>query len=314
MKRGLGIRLRGPTDARVAIMDEAESLDRELQFDAELSVTEMVAEASVLGAFQRRVDAPPGAVLARRVSGGALVRAGAGTLHVALALTNPATLVACAPRTILNRYVRPLLRALTRCGAPASYFGRDWISVAHRPAASVGFAHDAGTGRTVFEAFVAVRGTFSEPRASFLGKPPGSLESACERVFDAGDVARAIVDAYRTASDREPHELSPRATAFAVPREELAAEPAWTACVEEAIGLVCAGRDRHGVLRVGGDWLVSRDAVVELEAKIASLGTAPEPDEVGRAVQETLGASSVALEGVRDLGNVRDVIVHALRA
>jgi hypothetical protein len=314
MKRRLGVRLRGPTDARAAITNEADGLDRELAFDAELSVTEIATEAQVFGAFQRRAGATAGAILARRVSGGGLVQVSAGTLHVALVLASSSSLVACTPRTILNRYVRPLLRALTKGGAPASYFGRDWISVGHRPAASVGFAHDVGTGRTVFEAFVALRRPFSEPRASFLGKPPGSLESICGRAFDAGHLARAIVDAYLAAGDRDPHELSSHTAAASLLDDDVAAEPPWVACIEEAIGPVCAGRDRRGVLRLGGDLLASRDAIAELEAKIAVLGHDAGPDELGRAVQEALGAPGVALEGVRDLGSVREAITRALAA
>ena len=65
-------------------------------------------------------------------------------------------LVACDESRLVNRYVRPLLRALTKVGATAHFFGRDWVSVAGRPVAWVGFAHDAGTRRTVFEAVVAV--------------------------------------------------------------------------------------------------------------------------------------------------------------
>jgi hypothetical protein len=315
MRRALGIRLRGPTDARAAIAGEADGLDRALTFDAELSVTEMANEARVLGAFQRGAGVPGDAPLARRVSGGALVHVSAGSLHVALAIASPSALVPCEAPKILNRYVRPLLRALTRCGAPASYFGRDWISVAHRPAASVGFAHDAGTGRTVFEAFIALRAPFSVPRASFLGKAPGSLESVCGRAFDAGPIARAIVDAYLAAGDREAQDLPSRDPAASLVRQDdLMADPPWVLCVEEAIGLVCAGRDRHGVLRLGGDLLASRDAVAKLEIGVAALGPSPDRGAVGRAVNDALGAPGVVLEGVRDLGNVSDVVVRALGA
>ena len=314
MHRALGIRVRGPTDARAAIMGEADALDRELALDAELSVTELVNEARILGAFQRGVSVPVGAPLARRVSGGALVRASAGMLHVALALASVSTLVPCDPRKIINRYVRPLLHALTKRGAPASYFGRDWISVAHRPAASVGFAHDASTGRTVFEAFIALREPFSDPRASFLGKAPGSLESICERPFDPGELTRAIVEAYLQAGGRERYDLAPREASAFVWTDDLLADPPWIACVEEAIGLLCAGPDRHGVLRLGGDLLASRDAVVRFEAAVAALGPRPERDTVSLAVNEVFAAPAIALEGVRDLGSVRDVVARAIEA
>jgi hypothetical protein len=314
MRRALGIRLRGPTDTRAAILGEADGLDRELIFDAELSVTELGTDARILGAFARGDGLTAGATLVRRVSGGALVLASPGMLHVALALATPSALVTCDPRKITNRYVRPLLRALTKRGAPANYFGRDWISVAHRPAAAVGFAHDSGTGRTVFEAFIPLRAPFSEPRGSFLGKSPGSLESICGRAFDPGDLARAIVDAYLAAGDRDPQDLLARGTAPPVIADEAPFDPPWTACADEAIGLVCAGRDRNGALRLGGDFLASRDAVARLEVRIAALGSAPHDDAIGRAVNDTLAAPGVALEGVRDLGSVREVIARALAA
>jgi hypothetical protein len=314
MKRALGVRVRGPTEARAAIQFEADGLDRVLTLDAELSVTEIATEARVLGAFQRGVGVASGAPLVRRVSGGALLLANAGMLHVALAMTSPSALVSCDPTKILNRYVRPLLRALTKCGAPASYFGRDWISVAHRPAASVGFAHEARTGRTVFEAFVALREPFSDPRSSFLGKSPGSLEAICGRTIDPAFLSGAIVDAYLAAGDRARTDLSPsELTAPLADAEEFLADPPWVSCAEEAIGRVCAGPDRRGALRLGGDLLASRDAVARLEVEVAVLGPAPERDAVGRVVREAFAAPGVALEGVRDVGTLRDVLVEALK-
>ena len=154
------------------------SLDRPLEGDAELAVMAVTTGATVLGAFQRHHGALPSPPIVRRISGGAFVRVDRGTLHVVLALARPAALVACDARHIVNRYVRPLLRALTKSGALAHYFGRDWVSVAKRPVGQVGFAHDSRTGRAVFEAFVAVTHAFAPAgRASFLGKEPATLEA-----------------------------------------------------------------------------------------------------------------------------------------
>ena len=72
--------------------------------------------------------------------------------------------------------------------------------------------------------------------------------------------------------------------------------------------MIGAGRDARGVLRVGGDLLVSRDALATLEAQIAS---APRGD-IARIVHATLGAPGVALEGVRTLASVVDVVERAL--
>ena len=102
-------------------------------------------------------------------------------------------LVACDAAHIVNRYVRPLLRALAKCGALAHFFGRDWVSVGHRPAAWVGFAHDRESGRAVVESFVARETPFDlAPRASYLGKEPGTLASIVGRAIDEARLADAI--------------------------------------------------------------------------------------------------------------------------
>jgi hypothetical protein len=78
---------------------------------------------------------------------------------------------------------------------------------------------------------------------------------------------------------------------------------------EEAIGVVAAGRDRDGRMRVGGELMVSRDAIARLEDAIAR---APgDSAQLDRAVDE-LAAPGVALLGVRDLRSLREVIAEAL--
>jgi hypothetical protein len=161
-------------------------------------------------------------------------------------------------------------------GHLAHYFGRDRVVVAHQPVGWVGFAHDAASRRTTFEALVYV----NEPR-----------------------LAAAVVDAY--ARDRDPVELDAPA-APAAEAGDLRDDPAWTATREEAIGPIGAGPDAQGRFRVGGDLLVSRDALARLEA------AAPSAPDIGRLVDETLAAPGVALDGVRSLETIRDVIAEAL--
>ncbi len=281
----------------IAARSRAE-LDRPLTYDAELTIARVSSEAVLLGAFQRGHDVSVESALYRRGSGGAAVRVGPGTLWVSLALKQPGY----EPGKILNRHVRPLLRALTKVGATAHYFGRDWISVAHRPAALAGFSHDSATGRTAFEAFVAVATPFAlGPRASFLGKVPATLEELVGKSIDMDRVAKAIRDAY--APDGVEIVL-PEAR---VEEEELRADPPWGATIEEAIGEIGAGADRMGRFRVGGDFLVSRDAIAALETRIADGG------ETAQAVDATLGAPGVAIEGVRSLRSVAEVIDRARR-
>ena len=307
----LGLRLAGKTPAISAVLSEADALDRPLTWDAELTISEVTTLAWVIGAFQRGQGMPTETPLMRRISGGAPVCVGPGTIHVALALRSPSVLFPVDARRLINRYVRPLLRALTKSGASAAYFGRDWISVEHRPAAIVGFAHDGGTGRAVFEAFVALRTPFSEARPAFLGKEPGTLESLVGRAFDAAVVAKAIADAYLALAGGVARELVPHPVVDTARVDEaLRAEPPWEARVEEVIGPVSAGRDSAGVLRLGGDFMASRDAVARLEARL-SHSAEPSAEELGVWVNEAFTAPGIAIEGVRDLGSLKTVLLLA---
>jgi hypothetical protein len=88
-------------------------------------------------------------------------------------------------------------------------------------------------------------------------------------------------------------------------------DPPWTVSVEEAIGEVSAGRDRHGALRLGGDLLASRDSVDRVSGAVDALPEGATTDEVGAVVDGEFSNASVALDGVRDLRNVRDVLLRA---
>jgi hypothetical protein len=90
-------------------------------------------------------------------------------------------------------------------------------------------------------------------------------------------------------------------------RDDPRSDPPWEATCEEAIGLVGAGRDARGVLRVGGDLLVSRDALARLEERLRDTEAA----DVPRVVDETLAAPGVALDGVKSLASIADVVARA---
>ncbi|MBV9946546.1 MAG: hypothetical protein JOZ69_06840 [Myxococcales bacterium] len=304
----LGVFRAGRQSAQAIASHSRAALDRTLARPAELWVAIAEEDARLLGAFQRGAGFARAGRLLRRGSGGPDVLLAEGTIHVALALAHPAALVPADARRLVNRLVRPLLRALTKSGAGvAHFFGRDWVSLARRPAAWVGFAHDAGEGRALFEAFVGVRAPFAPSgRASFRGASPGSLEAIAGRTFDPALLCDAIVEAYAEGADAEAAVLPPL-TASA-PAEDPTTDRPWAATAEEAIGTIGAGPDARGVFRVGGDLLVSRDALAALEARAAS---APLGD-MGRLVDATLGAPGVALDGVRSLESVRSVIVRAL--
>lgn len=240
--------------------------------------------ALVLGAFQRSSDAP--AATRRRPSGGGVVSVGPGTLWLQLELT----LEGLPAEKLVNRHVRPLLKALTKVASqPASYFGRDWISLAHHPVGFVGFAHDASRGEGVLEAVIAVDEPFvPAPRASFLGKEPRLLGVARDDVFEA------VTSAYGLEASGPPKSSA------------VVEEPPWSATLEEAIGTIAAGRDAQGRMRVGGEFMASRDAVAKLEAALAS-----EDVDLERAIDDAFTTGGVAVFGVRSLASLRDVILAA---
>jgi hypothetical protein len=294
------LRLDGASPARLAALSR-DALDRVMTSEAELVVAVPQGEAVVLGAFQRASEVTSGSPRVRRGSGGAAARVGPGSVWVMLALARPDALVACDAARMLNRYVRPILSAMTKSGALAHYFDRDWISVARRPAALVGFAHDASTGRALVEAVIAVSTPFATgERASFLGKAPTTLAEHAPAVVPA-KVADAIAAAYPAAYGRSAVPFAPRE------RDAAAADDdgPWTATREEAIGILAAGRDRRGRLRVGGELMASRDAMARLEDALAR------GDDASHAVDEALGAPGVVTFGVRSLDSIRDVIERA---
>ncbi len=224
------------------------------------------------------------------------MRVAPGSVHVLLSLASPAALVACDEKRIVNRHVRPLLRALTKTGHLAHYFGRDWVSVAGEPVAWVGFAHDATSRRTAFEALVAVGAPFAvRPRESLRGKPAAVVD------VDPARLAGAIVEAY--AKDAEAAALSFLEGDDAAPADD----PPWSATRDEAIGTLGAGVDARGAFRIGGDLLVSRDALRRLEAAVV----APDAD-LARLTDAILAGPGVALDGVRSLASLRDCVAEAL--
>jgi hypothetical protein len=185
-------------------------------------------ELVLLGAFQRSGDVASSLPFRRRASGGAAVRIGPGTVWF------QAPFEGTAPDKILNRAVRPLLTWLSKkTSRPVRYFGRDWIAVDGRPVGIVAFAYEAKTGRGVFEAFVSARSLVTlGPRASYRGKEPMILGVDPEKLVE--------VDGTFTTTEVE-------------------VDPPWEATAEAEIGLVGAGRDRNGVLRVGGELMGSSD-------------------------------------------------------
>lgn len=280
-----------------------DALDRPLAAGAELLVASVADEGLVLGAFQRAGELPDDILAAqagritRRVSGGAEIRVSPGSVWLTLALQRPDVLVAGPPDRLMNRHVRPLLRALAKQGVKAGYFDRDWVGTADkRVVASVAFAHDAGTKRSVFEAVVTTGAPLAvRERGSWRGRPSG--------VVPAEGLAAAIAAAYLEAYAGAPGEPSP-APADADPETTHAA---WSSTFDEAIGVIGAARDASGI-HLGGELMVSRDAVATLESRLSALPALDEAS-VGPLVDGVLAAPGVALFGVRSLRSIRDVLL-----
>ena len=307
----LGVVRAGDQSALAIAKHSLAALDRPLRCPAELWVAVARDDRVLIGAFQRGIEVPGPFRLARRGSGGPAVRIGAGTVHVALSLSHPAALGPCDEKRIVNRLVRPLLRALNKSVGPlqANFFGRDWVSIAHRPSGWVGFAHDATTQRTLFEAFVAVQTPFAlGERLSFLNRAHGTLESIAGRSCDAERIAADVVEAYSTGVETVTRHAPEAVDAVeSTLDEDLRRDPPWEATATEAIGTIGAGVDSAGVFRVGGELLASRDALARLESAARDRA-----ENLGMLVDEMLAAPGVALEGIRSLATVRDVIARAL--
>lgn len=276
-------------------------------FLPELWLLEPTTSGTLYSALQASSEAPD---TFRRASGGAEAELGPGILHVLLSLPNPSVFEPIRVDAIVNRHVRPLLRAISRTGAIAHYFGRDWISARHRPVALIGFAHESATQRTLVEAFVAVnRHPNPRSRGSYLGHDPATLADLLHRSIDIGEVAdrveEAVLDAHGlTAEERPLPELSaPEPPCAPRPRE-------WTRTHEEAIGPISIGVDAGARIRIGGELCVSFDALTALEAKLEMIDR-EDADVVSRVVQEALGTTKVALFGVRSLDTIVSLVIDS---
>ena len=178
----------------------------------------------------------------------------------------------------------------------------------------MGFAHDSKTGRAVFEAFIAVRTPFAvdrgAARASFQGKEPGTLEAILGRAFEPRILAERIAESYVALAGGVARDL-PLTEPEPEPGEGLLrAEPPWSARLDEAIGPVCAGRDAGGVLRLGGDFMASRDAIADVEARVGALSGKASPQEVSEIVNDAFRPPAATL-GVKDLGSLARVLLAA---
>jgi hypothetical protein len=279
--------------------------------DAVITASLVEGPAVVLGALQRAgrvVDlaacATAGTAVLRRCTTGTAVSIGQRAVVWTLALPHVAALHPDAtPRTLLNRNVRGFLAGLSRGGAPARYFGREWIAIDHRPAALLGFEALAD-GRIVIEVFAGLDATIALPRElcadeeravdRWRGKEPlalgeGVIEAVAARTGAGHDRAALAIDL----------ELDRGAT-ITDPRDPVPAGLALAASSRAPIGWIDAAVDvASRKLWIGGDALVASFAVRALADAIAR-GEAHAPGDApidGASWNDLAHAGRAALAG-----------------
>ncbi len=188
----------------------------------------------------------------RRSSTGATWELTPGSVYLGVALPAVASFASDAtPGTFLNRMVRPLLKAL---GPYAMYGGRDFVTLrtgarrdVRSPIAGIAFAHDAASGRALFEAVIGTGSPFAGAgRRSFRGAVPAAYAE-----HSAGDLVARSVAAYG-----QPNQ----AIGWKLEAEEALIQSPFHATTEAEIGAIGALEEAgHTVL--GGDLQATGDAL-----------------------------------------------------
>ncbi len=253
--------------------------------------------AVLLGASQRAgrvVDLDACArdeiAIMHRATSGTAVFVTPGTLAFTLAMPRVNALAADATlRTLINRNVRGFLTGLTRVGALAQYFGREWIAVQHRPAALLG-THHTPDDAVAMDVFVANESTLALPvhLASALertidrwrGKTPLALREILARGVSAEQLALRIAEGFAQRFDQrlENERNEPDVTPLAhvnhaddpIPRGLRLGPP--VAC---AIGYLEAARSSDA-LWLGGDAFAPRHVLDALADHIRTHDAVPD--------------------------------------
>lgn len=257
-------------------------LERAASGEAQITASLLDGPAVALGALQRAgrvVDIAACAtaetpVLRRSTTGTAAYIGGRAILWT-LVLPHVAALHPDAtPRTLLNRNVRGFLAGLSRGGAPARYFGREWIAIHHRPAALLGFEALAD-GRIVIEVFAGIDAPIALPVAlcaeeeraveRWRGKEPMAI-GRCDPAALALQVIEAVAARAGATLDRaEPLADLVLASLIDDPRDPVPPGLALAELQRAPIGWIDAAADvASGRLWIGGDALVASFAVRHL--------------------------------------------------
>jgi hypothetical protein len=296
----------------------------------------------VLGHWQRAAHALDGDACAergvsvlRRSTGGPTARAGDGVVYFALALRHASVLMGCPPDRVLNRNLRGLLGGLSSGGAAAHYFGREWLSVARRPVALVGWDR-LSDGRVLVEAFVAHArsfvpdaglGGYPKPETErFLGKEPITLADASGREHPIEQLVRWVAEGHparfgsdvsieqSSLTDDQRSRARERKDGFLWQPDERRLHLAWSPPIEIPIGWLAAGvrTDESGLVAdvdVAGDFYQDHAAPDALRARL--VGHAPSAELYAEAVNATWDGSKHVIEGLKSLEPIREALLRA---
>jgi hypothetical protein len=302
----------------------------------------LTGDAVALGLWQRAASALNGDTAAsrhvrvvRRSTGGPTVCASEGVVYFALALRHASVLMSCPKDRVLNRNVRGFLGGLSLGGEPAHYFGREYLSVARRPAALVAWDRLAD-GRVLIEVFASHTKSFvpdaaldgypepSEPR--FLGKDPILLAEAWGGERSIEQIVRWVAESHPSrfgadvTIDRSSLTDAERAHARARTEDFLwQANPdedalVWSELHPIPIGWLSAGArlDGNGTLadvRIAGDFFQDHDAPSALHDKLA--GKPRTAELYASSVNATWDGATHVIEGVKSLDPILKALLEA---
>lgn len=276
-----------PRPLAEALALAAPLLERAASGEPQIAASLLEGPAVVLGALQRAgrvIDvtacATAGTPVLRRATTGTAAYIGRRAILWTLALPHVAALHPDAsPRTLLNRNVRGFLQGLSRGGAPARYFGREWIAVEHRPAALLGF--DAlPDGRVLIEVLAGLDASIALPASlcadeeraidRWRGKEPMALAPG-----DPEAIARAVIAAVAARAGAALDRAEPPTDLVLAPpitegRDPVPPGLALAPLYRAPIGWIDAAADlASGRLWLGGDALVASFAARDLAQAVA---------------------------------------------
>jgi hypothetical protein len=276
-----------PRTVPEALALAAALLERASSGEAQITASLLEGPAVVLGALQRAgrvIDvaacATAGTPVLRRATTGTAAYIGRRAIVWTLALPHVAALHPDAtPRTLLNRNVRGFLQGLSRGGAPARYFGREWIAIDHRPAALLGF-EALPDGRILIEVFAGLDASIALPASlcadeeravdRWRGKEPMALAPRDPAMIALQVIEAVAARAGANLDGAEPPAPLVVAPPITDPRDPVPPGLALTERKRAPIGWIDAAADvATGRLWLGGDLLVASFAVRELALAVA---------------------------------------------